>query len=256
MMEEMPAEPRPEQPPFEAPPHLPERDPFWGYSDLLIFIGLAIPSLLLGYGIVKGFFWIFHLHPALKAWELLPEQFAGYGFLFGALCALFRTQYDRPFWRSLGWFRPAIPVSQIVLAGVVAVVAVGLIGALIHIPTVDNPMLELLKDRTSLILIAIFGTTIGPLCEELAFRGFLQPLFVRTLGPVPGILAAALPFGLLHFQEYGNSWKHVLLISLAGAAFGWMRHATGSTKASTLMHAAYNGFQFVLLFAAKAQGQV
>ena len=106
-------------------------------------------------------------------------------------------------------------------------------------------MLDLLKDRTSIILIAIFGVTLGPLCEELAFRGFLQPLLVRSLGTVPGILAAALPFGLLHFQEYGNSWKHVLLISLAGAAFGWMRHATGSTKAATIMHAVYNALFFV-----------
>ena len=239
---------------FDAPP--PERDPFWGYSDLLIFIGLSIPSLLLGLGLVKGFLWIFHIHPALKAWELLPEQFAGYGFLSGALCALFRAQYDRPFWRSLGWLPLSLHASQIVLAGVVAVICGGLVGHLIRIPTVDNPMLDLLKDPTSLILVAIFGTTIGPLCEELAFRGFLQPLFVRTLGPVAGILAAALPFGLLHYAEYGNSWKHVVLISLAGAAFGWMRHATGSTKASTLMHASYNAFQFALLFAAKWQGKL
>jgi hypothetical protein len=79
-------------------------------------------------------------------------------------------------------------------------------------------------------------------------RGFLQPLLVRSLGAIPGILAAALPFGLLHFQEYGNSWRHALLISLAGAAFGWMRHRTGSTMASTLMHASYNALEFFAFF--------
>jgi membrane protease YdiL (CAAX protease family) len=36
----------------------------------------------------------------------------------------------------------------------------------------------------------------------------------------------------------------VVLISLAGAAFGWMRQATGSTRASTIMHAAYNALFF------------
>jgi hypothetical protein len=45
---------------------------------------------------------------------------------------------------------------------------------------------------------------------------------LRSLGAGPGILAAAIPFGLLHFPEYGNSWRHALLISLVGAAFGWM----------------------------------
>jgi membrane protease YdiL (CAAX protease family) len=58
---------------------------------------------------------------------------------------------------------------------------------------------------------------------------------------------AAVPFGLLHLQQYGNSWRHVLLITLAGAAFGWMRYRTGSTKAAVIMHAAYNGVFFVLL---------
>jgi membrane protease YdiL (CAAX protease family) len=51
--------------------------------------------------------------------------------------------------------------------------------------------------------------------------------------------------------EFRNSWRHLLLISLSGVAFGWMRQATGSTKAAAGMHAAYNGFQFVLLLMAK-----
>ena len=35
----------------------------------------------------------------------------------------------------------------------------------------------------------------------------------------------------------------------AGAAFGWMRHATGSTRAATIMHASYNALFFFALFA-------
>jgi membrane protease YdiL (CAAX protease family) len=92
---------------------------------------------------------------------------------------------------------------------------------------------------------------VAPVCEELIFRGFVQPLLVRSLGAFAGIVATAVPFGLLHFQEYGRSWRHVLLISLSGAAFGWVRHATGSTKAAAVMHSAYNAFQFVLLVVAK-----
>jgi membrane protease YdiL (CAAX protease family) len=245
----MNAEPPIERDPEPQPEPPPERYPFWGYSDLLVFAGLTIPCMLLGFGLVKAAFWILHLHPAVKTWELLLEQFAGYALLFGALYAIFRLQYARPFWASLAWTKPRIPLSQILFAGVAAVFAVSLIASAIQPPNTSNPMLELLKDRTSIVLIAIFGVTLGPLCEELAFRGFLQPLLVRSLGTVPGILAAALPFGLLHFQEYGNSWKHVLLISLAGAAFGWMRHATGSTKAAAIMHGAYNALFFVAFLA-------
>jgi membrane protease YdiL (CAAX protease family) len=133
--------------------------------------------------------------------------------------------------------------------------AVLLLGSLIRTPHTENPLTALLKDPTSLILVAIFGTIVAPVCEELMFRGFLQPLLVRSLGATAGILATALPFGLLHFQEYGNSWRHVLLISLSGVAFGLMRHATGSTRAAAIMHSSYNAFQFVLLMMAKSLPQ-
>ncbi len=232
----------------EAAPE-PERYPFWSYGDLILFAGLAIPCMLLGLAFVKAAFWILHLHPAVKTWELLADQFAGYALLFGSLAAIFRLQYDRPFWSSLAWTNSRLHLVWIVLAGLAAAIAVSLLASAIGTPNTGNPMMDLLKDRTSIALIAIFGITLGPLCEELAFRGFLQPLVVRSLGTIPGILAAALPFGLLHFQEYGNSWKHVLLISLAGAAFGWMRHATGSTKAATIMHGVYNALNFAAFIA-------
>ncbi|MBZ5728766.1 MAG: CPBP family intramembrane metalloprotease [Acidobacteriia bacterium] len=241
-----PPEPPPEPPP--APP--PERYPFWGYSDLFLFAGLAIPSMLLGLGLVKLVMLLFHLHAPVRAVELLPEQFAGYAILFTALLVMFRMQYGRPFWRSLAWTGMRFPLFWIVVAGVVTAYAVALLAVkLIHVPEAANPMTKLLEDRTSVLLMAAFGLTVAPLSEELAFRGFLQPLLVRSLGAAPGIVAAAIPFGLLHYQEYGDSWRHALLIFIAGAAFGWMRHATGSTRASTLMHASYNAVFFAALFA-------
>ncbi|HSV13934.1 MAG TPA: type II CAAX endopeptidase family protein [Tepidisphaeraceae bacterium] len=207
--------------------------------------------MLLGFGTVKLALWMLRLHPSVNTWELLAQQFAGYGFLFGALAVLFRMQYDRPLWRSLGWVTPRIPLYRIAWYGVGLAMCLGVLGKLIRLPMVDNPLTKLLKDPTSLILIAVFGSIVAPVCEELLFRGFLQPLLVRSLGAFMGVLAAALPFGLLHYQEYGNSWRHVLLITLSGVAFGWMRQATGSTKAAAGLHAAFNGFQFVALIAAK-----
>jgi membrane protease YdiL (CAAX protease family) len=110
-------------------------------------------------------------------------------------------------------------------------------------------MKELLNDPTSLIVVAIFGVTVGPLCEELAFRGFMQPLFVRSLGAAPGILLSGLAFGLLHLPQYGFSWQHGILITLAGSAFAWMRRLSGSTAASTIMHSAYNLTLFLGFYA-------
>jgi uncharacterized protein len=227
-----------------SPPEQPGAYPFWGYSTVLLFVSLALPSMLLGVGIVRGFLRLFGIHTTVPVAELIPGQFIGYGILFGLLAVTLRVQYDKPFWSSLGWLPSRVPLLWLAIAGFAAVFVVGLTSALLRTPNTPNPMTEMMRGPSAMILMAIFGTTVGPLCEELAFRGLLQPLLVRTFGVAGGILMAALPFGLLHFREYGNSWRHVVLISLAGAAFGWMRQISGSTKGSTIMHAAYNALLF------------
>ncbi len=237
-----PAPPEPSAP--QAPP---PREPFWGYSDLFLFAGLAVPAFLAGWGLVKTLLFLFRLQP-IRAAEAVAEQFAGYAFLFLVLVMIFRFEYDRPFWRSLAWKPLRLPPLAVVAAGWLTAFVVTGLAYLIRTPVTSNPLTELMQDRPSLILIGIFGVTFGPLAEELIFRGFLQPLVVRSLGVVGGILVASIPFGLLHFPEYGDSWRHAVLITGAGAAFGWMRHATGSTKASTLMHAAYNALFFAALW--------
>jgi uncharacterized protein len=110
-------------------------------------------------------------------------------------------------------------------------------------------MEDLLRDRGSILLVGFFALTLGPLFEELAFRGFLMPLLVRTFGAVAGVALQAVPFALLHGNEYAWAWQQVVLLFLAGTAFGWMRHKTGSTAASTYMHAGYNLVAFVGIFA-------
>lgn len=239
------AAPPPPEPPL---PPTPPPEPFWNYSDVLLFACLAIPCMFIGWALVQGVLHLFRIHPAVHAAELLAEQLLGYLLLFSALSLMLKVQYDQPFWISLGWRPLRAPFLWLVIAGFATAVGVALATYFIRVPSTSNPMTELLRDRTSIILLAIFGITLGPLCEELAFRGFLQPLLVRSLGTVPGILAAAIPFGLLHVPEYGNSWRHGLVITLAGAAFGWVRHATGSTKAATIMHASYNFLFFFVLF--------
>jgi membrane protease YdiL (CAAX protease family) len=231
--------------PVMAPP---EKVPFWGYNDLLLFIGLVPLCMLLGIGLIRLPLHLLHVHPAVEVEEALPEQCLGYLFIFGALAAIIRNGYGQPFWTSLGWTRPRVPSAMIAVAGVLTAFMVVVASSLIRLPDTANPMTELMSTRTAILLMAIFGTTVAPLCEELAFRGFLQPLLVRGMGAAPGILLAAIPFGLLHYQEYGNSWRHVVIISGAGAAFGAMRQATGSTKAAVLMHASYNAFFFLAIF--------
>jgi membrane protease YdiL (CAAX protease family) len=226
-----------------------EDEAFWTYRDLALFLGLSVPCLLGGALIVKVALLALYVSTPHKALELLPGQFLGYALLYTALALLLRFEYGRPFWPTLGWRRPKLPIPTIAVSGFVLAFTIAILGALFKTPEVPAPMKELLSDRASLIAVAIFGVTLGPLCEELAFRGFLQPLFIRSLGVAPGIALSGLAFGLLHLPQYGFSWQHGVLITLAGAAFGWMRWASGSTLGSTIMHSTYNLTLFLGFFA-------
>jgi membrane protease YdiL (CAAX protease family) len=234
--------------PEGALPPEPERYPFWGYSELALFAGMLIASAVAAMTLVSLGLSVLHVQVQSKVAVALAVQSLIYAMAFAALALLFRVQYQRPFWRSLGWTGFRVPPLLVVICGVLTAFGVAAVSVLLRTPTTSNRITEMLADPKAMVPVAIFGLTLAPLAEELAFRGFLQPLLVRSLGPVPGVLAAAIPFGLLHFQEYGNSWRHALLISLAGAAFGWMRHHTGSTMASTLMHASYNALEFFAFF--------
>jgi hypothetical protein len=226
-----------------------ERVPFWGYADVCLLAGLALPCMFLGWALVRLAMWIGHVHFPVQGIEAVPEMLLGYTLLFGALALIFRVQYERPFWLSLGWTRTRLPLVWCVVCGFSTTILVGLVAGLIRTPPTTGPLVEMMKDRATLILLAIFGTTAAPLFEELAFRGFLQPLLERTLGAIGGIALASALFGGLHYSEYGDSWRSALLVAVAGAAFGCMRHWTGSTKAAVIMHASFNGLQFVAIFA-------
>src|SRR5207248_3474046 len=122
----------------------------WTYGDLILFTGLTIPCMLLGLGLVKLVLWVFHFHSAVRVMELLPEQFLGYLLLFGMLLAIFRLEYDRPFWASLAWTGTRLPWLWMVIAGIAAAYFVAGVSSLFAMPTGGNPLMDLLSDRTSL----------------------------------------------------------------------------------------------------------
>ena len=107
------------------------------------------------------------------------------------------------------------------------------------------PIQDLLVDRTSVILVGLMAVTLGPVCEELAFRGFLLPLLVRSFGVWLGLLLSSIPFALLHGPQYGWHWQHMVLLTIASVVFGGVRIYFRSTAAATLVHATYNFTFFV-----------
>ncbi|MGA7377902.1 MAG: CPBP family intramembrane glutamic endopeptidase, partial [Candidatus Sulfotelmatobacter sp.] len=95
-------------------------------------------------------------------------------------------------------------------------------------------------------LTALFAITLGPLMEEIFFRGFLYPVIARRLGAVWGVLLTAFLFGLVHSPQYGYSWSAVLIIILVGVVLTTVRAVTKSVASSFLAHVGYNATLMVL----------
>ena len=237
-----------------SPPQKPEKYPFWDWLDVAVMVALALP-LILPLSPSGGVPQAPRAIPRDRAVAAILLTFSFYAVWFMVLYALIRVRHGRPFWRSLAWVRPPRGFLYCAGWGLVLAVAAMVSSAVLRPPEIKSPLEDLLKDPASLMLIGVFGVTLGPMCEELIFRGFLMPLFVRSLGAAAGVLLSAAPFALLHGFEYAWNWQRLAIIFLAGAAFGWMRQRSGSTLAATVMHSVYNLIFFVLLLAQK-QGMV
>ena len=243
-----PSEPQPPPevelpPPYEAPP-APERVPFWGYRDLMFLIAVACVLWLVVGGIAA-----FLVKVPVGAVQALTVTFALEGLWFAALYAVMHFGYGRPFWRSLAWVKAPRGFWDAFGWGLLTALVCAVLSNLLPAPHVKTPLEELLKNRSSLLVLGFFAITLGPLCEELAFRGFLQPLLVSTFGAVGGVLLQAVPFAALHGSEYAWSWQQLMVMLIAGSAFGWMRHRSGSTAAATYMHAGFNLVAFIGMLA-------
>jgi len=75
--------------------------------------------------------------------------------------------------------------------------------------------------------------------EELFFRGWMQNLLERRVGPVRALLITATLFGLSHFNKRAVhfNWRYVLLALLAGIFYGraWLQDRR--VGASAITHA-------------------
>lgn len=221
---------------------------FWDYADLGFFLTLSIVSLIGALLLVR---FIPFLHRLSDPYKLLAGQVIWYVLVFCCLALILRTRYDRPFWPSLGW-RSIPPISALasLAAGPVIAIGLGMLGAAMRTPPMPLPFEKMLNTPALMVLFGLLVVVIGPLCEELAFRGFIMPLLIRSLGALAGIVITGILFGLLHGFEYPD-WRPVVLISIAGILFGWRRYRTRSTVNSTLMHAGFNMTQFAALMAAE-----
>lgn len=127
-----------------------------------------------------------------------------------------------------------------------AIVVWGLIGATMlfaqtHAPLDLFQQAELGVLGTALLMLG--GAVIGPIAEELLFRGALLPFFARFMTPWRAIVLQGLLFGVLHTQ-HGISIVGPLVL---GMILGWARARTGSVRIPILLHMTFNAASLTML---------
>jgi uncharacterized protein len=231
------------------PVPVPPRDPVWNGWDVLLLAFFTIVSVIVAEFLTAMAAWVFiYRHQSFRdlvqrpALDLLGE---GLGYIPVAACMFFLVEgkYRTPFWKAIKWNWPGRSALKWLGIGVLTV-AIDLIGHYLPMPK-SSPFEQFFASPGDAYLMAAFAVTVGPLMEELFFRGFLYPVLARWTGVAPAIILTALPFGLLHYLQY-RSWSAVLLIILVGVVLGIVREVTKSVGASFLVHIGYNGTLMVL----------
>ena len=225
-------------------------NPVWTGWDVLLVVGLTLVSIVILQLVVLLAAMRF-AYPHMDLGEiaqkpilLLISQFLIYIAVAAFLIMLVEGRYRVRFWQAIRWNWPR---SQWKLLGLGAVLLLGLniLQNFLPMPK-DTPFEHLFDRQRDAYLLSIIAVSIGPLMEELFFRGFLYPVLVRRLGVAWGIFLTALPFGLMHLPQYGYAWGAALVIFLVGVVCGVVRAASGSVAASFLVHVGYNGTQMLI----------
>jgi membrane protease YdiL (CAAX protease family) len=94
---------------------------------------------------------------------------------------------------------------------------------------------------------AVLAIALGPVLEEVVFRGYLFTaalLLTRRMSlsrsAAFSIIGVALVFSIAHLTTAGTTALQLCCIVLTGCLYGWVRFRYRSTAAAALAHAAYN----------------
>jgi len=96
--------------------------------------------------------------------------------------------------------------------------------------------------------LVVLQLTLGPVLEEVVFRGYLFALLAWSFRRLATnlvlnwlvVITAAVVFAVVHLAQPGVSWLQLACITSTGTLNGWIRLRWGSTAPAVTAHAAYN----------------
>lgn len=104
------------------------------------------------------------------------------------------------------------------------------------------------------LLLVVVG--VGPLVEELLFRGVLLSALMRRMSTGPAVFACVLLFAGVHLPGLDFKWYALPDLMLLAAALCWLRLQSGSLWPAVLAHGANNLFAMLVVYSAAASPHV
>ncbi len=114
-----------------------------------------------------------------------------------------------------------------------------------------HPLVEIFleeeKQAPSLVAYSVFlACVIGPVLEEIFFRGFCYPAFKKRWGRGWGLVLSAAFFGLIHQNYFA-----FLPIFVLGLSLGYLYEKRGTLVPSIVLHIVHNSIFVAYFFIAK-----
>jgi uncharacterized protein len=234
-------------PPGSPPP---AENPVWNGWDVLLIIGLTLATIFVSqFAVLFGAHYFFYPHSSLmelaqRPLLLLISQYVIDLAVVIYLLLLIEGKYRAPFGSAIRWSWPRNALGLLLL-GAFMLLVLSMLENLLPMPK-DTPFDKLFARPRDAYLIAIIAVSLGPLVEELFFRGFLYPVLARRWGMAWAIFLTALPFAVMHMPQYGWAWGALAVIFIVGVVCGTVRAVTKSVGASFLVHVGYNGVQMII----------
>jgi membrane protease YdiL (CAAX protease family) len=178
--------------------------------------------------------------------------------------AIFSHVWQQPFPQALQWNFSAVRRrwGALLIGGVVLSLGVQFLSNFLPVPK-TLPIDDFFRTSADVWMVALFGTFLAPVFEELAFRGFLLPSLAsawdwlsRRPDPSRWSISALLVscgltsigFALVHADQLAHAWAPLAVLFGVSLVLCLVRLWTQSLAACTLIHATYNGTIFTVLF--------
>ncbi|MHB1959380.1 MAG: CPBP family intramembrane glutamic endopeptidase [Acidobacteriaceae bacterium] len=179
----------------------------------------------------------------------IPTMLVSYGAVALAAVALFGRVWPDGFLAGIHWnfFQARRYAIWLLALGIGLGFAMQLASNYLPIPK-ELPVDSFFQNALDAWMVALFGVFIAPICEEIAFRGFLYPSLRPWTGRVVAALLTSLPFAFLHAQQVAHAWGPLSLVFIVSLVLVWVRERTNSVACSALVHACYNFSIFAAIF--------